>query len=56
VHSMPGGAGQFMAALDADMIPEQEWLRAVMPHMLIDDKMALACPPQVRKQSLKPPP
>jgi hypothetical protein len=33
------------------MIPEQDWLRAVMPHMLIDDKMALACPPQVRKQS-----
>jgi len=52
VHNMPGGASQFMAALDADMIPEQDWLRAVMPHMLIDDKMALACPPQVRKQSL----
>ena len=47
VHNMSGGAGQFMAALDADMIPEQEWLRAIMPHMLIDDKMALACPPQV---------
>lgn len=47
VHNMPGGAGQFMAALDADMIPEQEWLRALMPHMLIDEKMALACPPQV---------
>jgi cellulose synthase/poly-beta-1,6-N-acetylglucosamine synthase-like glycosyltransferase len=54
VHGMPGGAGQFMAALDADMIPEQEWLRAIMPHMLIDNKMALACPPQVRKQSLNP--
>ena len=47
VHNMPGGAGQFMAALDADMIPEQDWLRAIMPHMLIDDRMALACPPQV---------
>ena len=47
VNNMPGGAGQFMAALDADMIPEQDWLKAIMPHMLIDDKMALACPPQV---------
>ena len=47
VHTMPGGAGRFMAALDADMIPEQDWLRAIMPHMLMDDKMALACPPQL---------
>ena len=50
VHNMPGGASQFMAALDADMIPEQDWLRAIMPHMLIDEKMALACPPQVREE------
>ncbi|KAJ5661882.1 uncharacterized protein N7477_009498 [Penicillium maclennaniae] len=47
VHSLPGGAGQFMAALDADMIPEQEWLRAILPHLLVDPKMALACPPQL---------
>lgn len=47
VHTMPGGAAPFMAALDADMIPEQSWLRAVMPHMLLDEKMALACPPQL---------
>ncbi|KAJ5125954.1 hypothetical protein N7526_008131 [Penicillium atrosanguineum] len=47
VHSLPGGAGQFMAALDADMIPEQEWLRAIVPHLLVDPKMALACPPQL---------
>jgi cellulose synthase/poly-beta-1,6-N-acetylglucosamine synthase-like glycosyltransferase len=46
-HQLPGGAGQFMAALDADMIPERDWLRAIMPHLLIDDKMALACPPQL---------
>ncbi|KAL1878455.1 hypothetical protein Plec18167_004527 [Paecilomyces lecythidis] len=46
-HLLPGGPGQFMAALDADMIPEQDWLRAVLPHLLIDDKMALACPPQL---------
>ena len=48
VHEMPGGASRYIAALDADMIPEQHWLRAIMPHMLQDDKLALACPPQVK--------
>jgi cellulose synthase/poly-beta-1,6-N-acetylglucosamine synthase-like glycosyltransferase len=47
VHNMPGGASRFMAALDADMIPERHWLRALMPHLLIDEKCAMACPPQV---------
>jgi cellulose synthase/poly-beta-1,6-N-acetylglucosamine synthase-like glycosyltransferase len=47
VHNLPGGAAEYMAALDADMIPEQAWLRAVLPHLLLDDKMALACPPQL---------
>ncbi|KND89235.1 Cellulose synthase catalytic subunit [UDP-forming] [Tolypocladium ophioglossoides CBS 100239] len=47
VHLLPGGAGQFMAALDADMIPERDWLRAVLPHLVADPKMALACPPQL---------
>ena len=47
VHNLPGGAGEFMAALDADMIPEREWLRAILPHLLLDQKMALACPPQL---------
>ncbi|KYK58925.1 hypothetical protein DCS_00052 [Drechmeria coniospora] len=46
-HLLPGGAGQFMAALDADMIPERDWLRAVLPHLVIDPKMALSCPPQL---------
>ncbi|KAI1627542.1 glycosyl transferase [Exophiala viscosa] len=47
VHNLPGGASEYMAALDADMIPEQHWLRAVLPHLLLDEKMALACPPQL---------
>ncbi|KAG6038736.1 hypothetical protein E4U41_003787 [Claviceps citrina] len=47
VHLLPGGAGQFMAALDADMIPEPDWLRGILPHLLVDPKMALACPPQL---------
>ncbi|KIH91981.1 glycosyltransferase family 2 [Sporothrix brasiliensis 5110] len=45
--SFPGGAGEYMAALDADMIPERQWLRAVIPHLVVDPKMALACPPQL---------
>ncbi|KAJ5359464.1 glycosyl transferase [Penicillium cataractarum] len=44
---LPGGPGEFMAALDADMIPEPDWLRAILPHLLVDSKMALACPPQL---------
>jgi cellulose synthase/poly-beta-1,6-N-acetylglucosamine synthase-like glycosyltransferase len=47
VTSLPGGAGEYIAALDADMIPEPEWLRAIMAHMVIDPKMALVCPPQL---------
>jgi cellulose synthase/poly-beta-1,6-N-acetylglucosamine synthase-like glycosyltransferase len=43
---MPGGPGQLIAALDADMIPESCWLRAIVPHLLLDPKMAMACPPQ----------
>ena len=53
VHNMPGGAARFMAALDADMIPERHWLRALMPHLLIDDKCAMSCPPQVRKSQFR---
>lgn len=45
---MKGGAANFFAALDADMIPERDWLRALLPHMLQDSKCSMACPPQVR--------
>lgn len=47
VHSLPGGAGEYIAALDADMIPEPDWLRAIIAHLVIDPKLALSCPPQV---------
>ena len=47
-----GGAAHFVAALDADMIPERDWLRALLPHMLQDPKCSMACPPQVRRQSI----
>ena len=41
------GAAPFLAALDADMIPEKEWLRALLPHMLQDPKCCMSCPPQL---------
>jgi cellulose synthase/poly-beta-1,6-N-acetylglucosamine synthase-like glycosyltransferase len=44
---LPGGAANFFAALDADMIPERDWLRALIPHMIQDPNCSMACPPQV---------
>lgn len=44
---LPGGPANFFAALDADMIPMRDWLRALLPHMLQDPKCSMACPPQV---------
>ncbi|KAK8220206.1 nucleotide-diphospho-sugar transferase [Phyllosticta capitalensis] len=47
VTKLPGGCGEHIAALDADMIPEPDWLRSIMAHMVADPKMALVCPPQM---------
>lgn len=47
VKQLNGGAGEFMAALDADMIPEPDWLRAVIAHLVVDSQLAMSCPPQV---------
>lgn len=44
---LPGGGANFLAALDADMIPMKDWLRALLPHMILDPKCSMACPPQV---------
>ena len=41
------GSSELLAGLDADMIPRSDWLRGMVPHLLLDDKLALACPPQV---------
>ena len=38
---------EYFAALDADMITEPDWLRRVVPHLILHDSLALACPPQV---------
>lgn len=47
VKDLPGGASAYIAALDADMIPEPEWLRAVLAHLVIEPQLALSCPPQL---------
>lgn len=46
-ESMRLGGSEYLACLDSDMIPEPDWLRRIIPHLVLDNKMALACPPQV---------
>ncbi|KAI4161299.1 MAG: hypothetical protein LQ342_004966 [Letrouitia transgressa] len=46
-EELEGGPAPFIAALDADMIPDPQLLRALMPHLLIDEEIALIQPPQV---------
>lgn len=41
------GVSQYVVGIDADMIPEPHLLRALLPHLVNDSKMAMACPPQV---------
>lgn len=41
------GALDMFASLDADMVPHKQWLRRLIPHLLIDSGVGLACPPQV---------
>lgn len=46
VSGLPGGASDLVAGLDVDMIPSPHWLRALVPHLLVDSKVAMANPPQ----------
>lgn len=39
--------GQYVAALDADMIPMPRWLRSLVPHIEDNADCAMVCPPQV---------
>ena len=52
VMKLEGGEAEYIAALDADMIPEPDWLRAIIAHMVHDPKMALVCPPQVSNSNI----
>lgn len=46
VEGIKGGKAEYVAALDADMIVEKSWLRALLAHLVTDPELALACPPQ----------
>ncbi|ORY87907.1 nucleotide-diphospho-sugar transferase, partial [Protomyces lactucae-debilis] len=41
------GGGEFLAALDADMLCTSDMLRALLPHLLLNPKLAMSCPPQL---------
>lgn len=47
VKTLPGGPADFIAGLDADMIADPAWLRALLPQLLADPNVALAQCPQV---------
>ena len=44
-----GPGSDLLAGLDADMIPEPDWLKRMVPHLLLRDEVAMACAPQVSK-------
>lgn len=46
VTTLPGGASDYAAVFDVDMIPSPHWLRALLPHILRDPKVAMAQAPQ----------
>ena len=52
-HLGPGS--EFLAGLDADMIPEPDWLRRMVPHLLLQDEVGVACGPQVRRNAISLP-
>lgn len=41
-----GGVSEFLAVLDADMIPTSDWLRMLLPHLLESPNTAMVSPPQ----------
>lgn len=41
------GGSAFIAGLDADMISQPHWLSTMVPHLILDDRMAIAVTPQV---------
>ena len=43
-ESNPISGAEVFAVLDADMIPDINWLRRVVPHLVLDDGMAKLCP------------
>lgn len=41
------GNSEFFAALDADMVPEADWLARTVPHLIQSPNLALCSPPQL---------
>ena len=48
------GGSELFAGLDADMIPERDWLRKSVPHLLLNDKLAMTVCPQVEESRPDP--
>ncbi|KAF2759334.1 nucleotide-diphospho-sugar transferase [Pseudovirgaria hyperparasitica] len=46
ILSISSDHSEYVAGLDADMIPEPHWLKAMLPHFIDDRNLGLACPPQ----------
>ena len=46
VSNLPNGASELVAVLDVDMMPTRHWLRALIPHILVNPKVGLANPSQ----------
>lgn len=44
---IPGPQADFLACFDADMIPEPGFLRALLPHALVDEKVGMVTCAQV---------
>lgn len=47
VSSNLGQGSEYFASFDADMIPEHDCLRRLVPHLILHGDLALACAPQV---------
>lgn len=46
VATLESGPSEYIAVLDIDMIPLPHWLRAMLPYIVQDEKVALANPAQ----------
>ena len=46
VETLKTGSSEYVAVLDVDMIPEPHFLRALLPHLLNEPRLAMATSPQ----------
>ncbi|KAL4928872.1 nucleotide-diphospho-sugar transferase [Aspergillus undulatus] len=49
-----GVCSEYIAALDVDAIPEPDWLRRMVPHLLLDGKLAAVVPGLVSRLTFLP--